>query len=601
MKTIYRTTILSLFLLLGTTATLFAQEEGTNYLNREMTLEREYDPSVQDANKVNTLPSIKEPEVRTVPIDYTTFTLAASPDKEVSLLPSGSIMTGLDYNKRRGYLHLGGGMLMNLDGDFGYHILSTDKDQLNVFFSHRSTNGKVKYLQIDEKIKAKVNDNLGGINYRHIFDNAVFKIGGSFGYSAFNYYGLPMQAADLSGDIYLPSLATLESVDRETKQAAQNINVYAGVQSQEGAAVGYLLDLDYRNFSYKYGITPLADGPTEHAIGLKGDLNTEFNTTHRIGVAAKVNYFNYSLPDVVSHPSGIGSYVAQFENYVEITLSPYYRIHGGAWNLQLGLNTMFISGDDSHFMVTPNVTFDVEVANKTVLYAAATGKVQSNSMYDMSRMNRYIQPNLEVLPTRNWLNATIGIKSGVIPGFWFDIYGGYNIMHDDFLLVPSRSFNTGDFGNFATDFSGLNTNHYFIGATLKYSYQKFMDISIGGIYNDCTIKYGDSWDGADPDAEIIPYGRPRVELNANLTVRPTSNITLDFDYHLATDRMTHLFGSENVDLGNVSALNAKASYAFNDTFGVYVKLNNLLFQHYDLYYGYPAQGFNLMGGLNLNF
>lgn len=600
MKTIYRTTILSLFLLLGTTATLFAQEESTNYLNREMTLEREYDPSVQDANKVNTLPSIKEPEVRTVPIDYTTFTLAASPDKEVALLPSGSIMAGLDYNKRRGYLHVGGGMMMNLDADFGYHILSTDKDQLNIFLSHRSTNGKVKYLQIEEKIKAKVNDNLGGINYRHSFDNAIFKIGGSFGYSAFNYYGLPMQAVDLSGDIYLPSLTTLESADRETKQAAQNIHVYAGVQSQESAVVGYLLDLDYRNYSYKYGVSSLADGPMEHAIGLKGDLNTEFNT-HRIGIGAKINYFNYSLPDAITHPSGIGSYVSQFENYAEITLSPYYRINGGAWNLQLGLNAMFVSGDDSHFMITPNVTVDAEVANKTTLYAAATGKVQSNSMYDMSQMNRYIQPDMEVLPTRNWLNAVVGIKSGVVPGFWFDIYGGYNIMHDDFLLVPSRSFMSGDFGNFATDFSGLNTNHYFFGATLKYSYQKFLDISIGGVYNGYTIKYGDSWDGADSDAEITPYGRPRVELNANLTVRPTDHITLEFDYYMGTNRTTHLFGSTDVDLDNLNALNAKASYAFNDTFGVYVKLNNLLFQHYDLYYGYPAQGFNLMGGLNFNF
>lgn len=58
-----------------------------------MTLEREYDPTVQDASKVNTLPVIKEPVVKKMPIDYATFTVPADPEKEISLLPSGNIMT----------------------------------------------------------------------------------------------------------------------------------------------------------------------------------------------------------------------------------------------------------------------------------------------------------------------------------------------------------------------------------------------------------------------------------------------------------------------------------------------------------------------------
>ena len=42
-------------------------------------------------------------------------------------------------------------------------------------------------------------------------------------------------------------------------------------------------------------------------------------------------------------------------------------------------------------------------------------------------------------------------------------------------------------------------------------------------------------------------------------------------------------------------------YNINKTFSVNVQLNNVLFQKYDIYYGYPAQGFNLMGGINVNF
>ena len=74
-------------------------------------------------------------------------------------------MTQMDYNKRRGYFNFGAGTYLNINGDLGYHILSTEKDKLNIWYSHRSTNGKVKYIQMDdEKVKAKLNDNLGGIN-----------------------------------------------------------------------------------------------------------------------------------------------------------------------------------------------------------------------------------------------------------------------------------------------------------------------------------------------------------------------------------------------------------------------------------------------------
>ena len=89
---------------LGSAATVSAQEDKTKEkdLNREMTQEREYDPTVQDASKVNTLPVIKEPVVKKMPIDYATFTVPADPEKEISLLPSGNIMTDIQYNKRRG-------------------------------------------------------------------------------------------------------------------------------------------------------------------------------------------------------------------------------------------------------------------------------------------------------------------------------------------------------------------------------------------------------------------------------------------------------------------------------------------------------------------
>lgn len=586
MKTRYSIKALCAVALLSTAVTAGAQENKTKEqdLNREMTLEREYDPTVQDANKVNTLPVVKEPEVKKMPITYAGFTVPADPEKEISLLPSGSIMTDIQYNKRRGYFNFGAGTYLNLNGDLGYHILSTEKDKLNIWFSHRSTNGKVKYLQIDEKVKAKLNDNMGGLNFKHVFEKLSLDMGLKYGYSGFNYYGMPVLPAWSS---VRPDLSI---VDRETNQVNQTIQGKIGIESKEDAPVGYLLDVGYTNFSHKYALSKTEDGPTEHAFDVKFDLNAGFGGNQRIGLGGNVAYFNYNLPT-----AGNKEYLF-FENHAEATLSPYYKIEGDSWNVKLGANLMFITGENKKLMASPNITADIEVADKTVLYAAATGKLYSNSMYETSLVNRYINPTDELLPSRNFLDATLGIKSGVAPGFWFDIFGGYKITKNDVFFVPSVWRNEeGIFANVSNAFQA-NADHLFMGANLKYSYQQLFDINLKGVYNHWTVD--SEYDGNNDSYKA--YGKPEMEITAGITVRPINKITASLDYYLATGRYTNAsLGNEKMK--NINELNLTGNYTLNDTFGFYLKLNNVLFQKYELYYGYPMQSFSAMVGVNINF
>lgn len=219
--------------------------------------------------------------------------------------------------------------------------------------------------------------------------------------------------------------------DRETNQVNQTIQAKIGVESKEDAPVGYLLDLGYTNFSHKYALSKEQDGPTEHTFDVKFDLNARFGGEQRIGLGGNVEYFNYSLPTMG------GQEYLEFENHAEATLSPYYKVSGDNWNLKLGANIMFVTGDNSKFMASPNITADVEVADKTELYLVAGGKLYSNSMYEISQVNRYINPTMELLPSRNYLDGTVGIRSGIAPGFWFDVFGGYKITSDEVFFAPT--------------------------------------------------------------------------------------------------------------------------------------------------------------------
>lgn len=592
MKTKYQK-VLCVAVLLGSAVTVSAQEDETKKkLDREMTLEREYAPTVQDANKVNTLPQIKEPQVTKRAISYSSFTLATDPEKQIALLPSGNIMTQMDYNKRRGYLNVTAGMHLNINGDFGYHILSTEKDKLNVFLSHRSTNGNIDYIQIEDQVKAKLNDNTGGINYAHTFEKAILNIGGKYNYSGFNYYGLPIN--DMSS---LPVEDLLSKADRETNQVNQTIQAKIGIEAKEDAAFFYLIDLDYINFSHKYGLSKELDGPTEHTLDAKFDFSAFFNGNQRVGVGGQVEYFAYNLP---TYPAGVPN--CAFANHAEVTLSPYYKIAGENWNVKLGANVMFVTGEDNSFTASPNIAADVEVANKTVLYLKADGRLYSNSAYETSLVNRYFNPTEEIAPTREWLNGQVGLKCGAAPGFWFDVFAGYKIRSSDALFVPSFTFNEGEFGNYSNALSDIDTKAFFAGANLKYSYQNFLDIQLKGVYNSWKGNYNDEWEGGSSNADLTyVYGRPKVEINADVTVKPIEKLAIGLNYYLATDRYTRLFAMEDYKLNNINELNLQVGYTFNDTFGAYIKVNNLLNQQYEMYYGYPMQGINIMGGVNINF
>ena len=595
--------ILTGIILLGSFVFVHAQQDDR--LSREMTLEREYDPTIQDANKVNRLPEVREPEITKRTIEYSPFTVPMNPEKAFIVLPSGDIMTALSENKRRGYFHFGGGMYMNLNGDLGYHVLNDDKNKLNFYLSHRSTNGNVKYLQDNTKQKAVLNDNLAVLDFKHFFNPSILRLGANYGYSMFNYYGLPF-------GLYQPfSSAAWESdslADRKTNQVNQTINVYAGLQAKEEMKVGYLLDLEFLRFAQKYGLGKEMDGIQENKYTLRLGLSSAFgDRNQRAGFVGKVDVFKY-LPR--------NDYLENFgyKDYIEATVTPYYQINGGSWKAQIGANLMMITGDStmSKFFLSPNISIDAEIANKTVFYAHAGGEIQSNDAYGLSKLNRYMDYSVMTKPSRTWLDATFGIRSGVIPDLWFDLFAGYKITKNELFFIPSINsiylpysllsssapiYMTPNFASYYTAYQ-LDASLFRVGASLKYLYKNWVDFSVKGVYNHWELKTNDIITGSLDDMK--PYGRPAIEINADLTIKPLDPLALTFGYYLGTDRYMSFFGQE-IKMTDINDLNFKASWNFNETFGAYVKLNNLLFQKQELYYGYPLQGFNAMVGINLNF
>jgi hypothetical protein len=593
MKTVYFSVrALCIVLLLTASLPLAAQEEETETtLSRELTLEREYSPSVQDANKVNTLPEVKEPSITKTTVDYAILSVPVDPEREIGLLPAARVLHDMKYNRRRGYLSIGAGNYMNINGDAGYHILSTDKDQLNIFLSHRSTAGKLKYTEgfrKDEKVTAKVNDNLGGLDYRHESDNLLLHMGARYGYSTFNYYGIS------SPNVH--SVWPAPVADTETNQVSRQLTLSAGLESNGAKRVGYALDFDYTRFSYKYAWDNSMEGIAEHSPSAAIKLYTTWGADKELGLATQFDYFSYSLPTIST---------ATFYDHLEGTLTPYYQMEGDIWNLKLGVNIMFVTPQGENpakMFASPNAGIDVNLGGKTITYIKAGGEIHSNSAFRLSRENRYIDPYTGVTPSRTWLDVTAGVKSGVLPGLWFNLFGEYKSTDDDYFFIPYLTQE--GFGNVSRVML-IDSRLLRGGVELRYAYRKLFELNLKGVYNHWNEEKDNLADGLSTnDFQLIPkrkaYGRPSTELSAGVNVYPIEKLSLGLDYYLALGRKTLSYTS-NRDMKDINELNLTASYTFNDTFGAYLKMKNILFKSYELIYGYPLQGFSIMGGVSIHF
>ena len=96
------------------------------------------------------------------------------------------------------------------------------------------------------------------------------------------------------------------------------------------------------------------------------------------------------------------------------------------------------------------------------------------------------------------------------------------------------------------------------------------------------------------------YNRPGTEIDLRAQFEATPQLKFSMDYRLATDRWSYYAG-QNIEMDNINDLGLGAIYKISNNFSFNVKANNLLFQDYDIWYGFPAQSFNIMGGFSFLF
>jgi hypothetical protein len=559
---------------LAFSAGLFAQTPDS-LLRRQLELERDFNPSLLDADKINSLPALREPVVQKANTNYSTWAGRTTPPLEIALPRPADIMTEIPYSLKKGYLSFQAGNYANLDGAFGYRFVEQAKHNLAFTFLHNSTNGDINYVQDSDPAgnTAYLMDNLGKLAYRYDADAMLFDMEVSYLHALFNYYG--------------NTFGHERYFDNENQRLGV-FNARLGLQSKESDRLNYRGSLDFSNFSTKFGYTLNGEPIRGNQLNAMAGFDKPFRDINtKIGIDGSLFTTFYQ---------------GDFDNYFLLNASPYIRFGELNRSARLGVNVLFQDADKMRIRVAPNVKLHWGLTDHTSLYANILGGFQNNTFLEMMNESRYFLSYNPVKPAFSIIDIDGGIKIGEINGFRFDIFGGYRKTDDaHFLVHHGQEVIGGDvLGNFREVLSPVygSLSHTHIGGLFQSNIWAPLDLSLllkKNFYDvtDMTI-YGVQV--ADPKA----YNKPGLEIELTGSLEVNENLHFSMNYYFANDRWSYYEG-QNSEMDNINDLNMGASYRISDAFSFSVKANNMMNQQYDLWYGHPSQGFSLMGGFTFLF
>jgi hypothetical protein len=555
-------------------AGLTAQTQDS-LLRRQLELERDFNPTLLDADKINSLPSLREPAIQKANTNYSTWSGRVTPPLEITLARPGNIMTAIPYHTQKGYLSFQAGNYANMDGAFGYRLLEKERETLAFTFTHQSTNGEVDYTQESTpgSNDAYFMDNRGALAFHHRGEANNIRLNLSYLHSLYNYYG-----NRFGNDAYF----------NDERQRLGVLHASLGLVSKESDLLNYHGSLDLKNFSTGLAYPSSADPLKGNEIRIMAGFDKPFrNPTTKVGVDG-------SLVTAL--------YGGEWDNYLLVDAAPYLRYEGYNRSARLGADIQFQTGDKTRVRVVPNIALRLGVSERTSLYANIHGGFDHNTFLDMMDESRYFLPVADVKPSFSVIDIDAGIRIGEMNGFRFDLFGGYRKTDDAHFLVLRGHETTDDLGqgSFVEGLKPLygNLTHTRIGGMIHTNSWAPLELSLRVLKNIYKVK------NLSVDENITDgpkaYNKPGVEVDLKGSLEVSEKLSFSMNYYFAGERWSY-YGGENLEMENINDLNLGVAYQISDAFSLSIKANNLMFQQYDLWYGHPAQGFNMMGGFTFRF
>lgn len=589
--------------------TLAAQGKDT-ILNRNVTVERDFQPVISNAGIVSVKPVIVQQNFEPAEVIYSGYSQSLSPAFNIN--PLGCSLTTWEQPKPLHGFVRGGLGHTNTAFDFGYRMEDKkSKITLDAYAHHRAIWGRYTV----EKTNF-------GLDITKAFNSAALY----FGADAENqFYTFSGRYVDSLGTMHIAKFSELKSED---KLSLWNINTRIGIRSTGRGSIQYQLQTGYSAFL-------CAADATEHQIRTRGRFEWN-NGEHRVGLnVSAANFFmkvnDTSIPDSLYNPR----HAIRIEPYYAYDYNRFHLHAGVNLDMNIGRGQLLSSNENISFAPSPNVRIEYDITrNWLAIYGEATGSLGEGSL--QAHMNTY--------PYRSYLSgvtshhvagyipvqAQLGLKIRPQANLLIDLHARYELKLNQFSTATPyywevRQYRDG-LGNsdpLFGDYVYCNLQRWKIGAEVTYHYQDIVHILVAGAF------YTGSMDSIEAPhvsqsnpTEMASFNaavhnangtfkmldRPRWDLTVNIDARINRHWVLYSHNYFAGKRQTLMWeetanGREysigmliptvNMDLG--------CTYEYNKWLSAFLELNNIIHRHNAYYYGYSNPGINFLLGVSYKF
>lgn len=523
-------------LLIGLPRTISAQDTT---FNRVVTIERDYQPEIENATIIRVKPSILEVEVNPNPVIYSTYSNPLSIGFNLHPLQAAALRFTAP-NPTNGILDAAVGH-HNTHLDFKYQIHSVPNLTADLYAKHNAYWGS----------NTLSHSKIGG-NGVYDFDKAKLYFGIDAGNAAYSIIGQQ----------------SLQSI----YHAAAHVGIYSVKQFLQ-----YNIQTGYKAF-----VTPIS---VEHQIRSHFDMSWK-EGQHQGGIKVYLQNNLYT------------SNTLNLKSIHNIHLQPFYELEEAKFKLHAGINLdmnigteqMLSANKNISFAPSPNIQFEwYAIPEKLHLHTEINGYFSTGTIDESLHINRYFNI-AEIAAKRDArtympVDANLGLIVRPLRTMLIDIYGGYSLYLHDYTMVADVDNNT-----IIYSYILHNYQRGHIGAQVNYHFRDIVNVKAKGHYY--------FWKNLSKNMQV--YDRPSWDANLRVDVHIDQNWSIYSDNKLEGKRLA-LTTIRDEQLPMLIDLNIGAQYDINRWLNVYLQLGNYLHRKNPIYYGYNTQGCHFLAGMKYVF
>ena len=562
-------TIASLLFVVLFASVAFSQENNQSH-NEQVTIVGSYDPSINEAFKINIKPEISELNFQSREFTFDFMDIKQTTEIELNPIKAVTIRSGRRTQKYDNFLKAGFGSRLSPYLDI-YHS-SSDKGNynLNANFYHYSSFTNVRDYSPSPFSKTHAKINFSKFINKHILDIAA-----GYGLNTNRYYGYIPE--DWSPLITIP--------DDELKQMFNLIKASAIVKSAyKGSS----------KLHHKVGLSAYYYFDKFQTTELNAEIN--FNLYKAFDVVEVLDYQNIGIEGAFDFFSNNDSLTNNTEFYINV--KPYFTAKYGLFSFNAGLNFGYLGDTASSFHFWPVIDVNMNIIPGAFsIYAGVSGNLEKQSYLNLTTENPYLSPT----STLGWLNEKInvygGFRASISQMAGIDLKLGWKSFENMVFFInygdhsiPSLSI-IGPLNKFKTVFD--NGNVFYVDAEFSLKVGKDFKLWLGGNFNNYSL-----------DSLANAYHKPLMTLRFGTSYLIANKVKLSAELLYNGIRYaydTNSLAPTEVELEAYLDLNVSVEYKINENFSAFINGTNLLNKNYEQFYSYPVQGLQVMAGIMYRF